>query len=69
MLAWVNPGMYWPKKGRKQKGIDEETSAASLSRRKIDDALVVSKRSHPFTDKTLDPRSGILKDRVDSSGH
>ena len=54
--------MYCPKKGGKRKGIDEETSAASLSRRKIDDALVVSKRSHPFTDKTLDPRSGILKD-------
>ena len=77
-LAWIHPLKYWPdnnrKKSRKRVSTEVEESdgvntrsAASTSSSVNDNSSL--KRSQAFSDRSLDPEKGALKNRLVVGGH
>ena len=71
-LAWLKPSVYWPEDSRRVSGslasvstskTDTTIASSIITRRKIN----VKKKNSTFTNKSLDPYSGILRCRLDHS--
>ena len=68
-LAWLKPSQYWPKPKKvtrisSQHSMDESTVSASVVTRRVSGSV---KRSAVFNDNSLNPYTGSLRCRLDSS--